>query len=247
MIHRFYLLILCAIFLSGNPAYGEEIFWYLASSMAKPGQELVEKYNVRDKDKSVILVTGGSGQLLSKISAAGKGDFYTPASSDYIARAETRGLVESHRLFLVQTPVFALSADGSRKIKKFSDLAGAGVRIGLGNPGTMALGRSYSLIRENLDPGLAEAIDRNKVVEAINVSQIMNYLQRGIIDAGISFDTTAKAHTLEYIDIPETASRPETVPFIRLKISTAKAASDFEQFVFDNISIFTRYGFRTTD
>jgi molybdate transport system substrate-binding protein len=247
MIHRLSLFVFIFVFLPGSQALGDEIFWCLASSMAKPGQELADKYNARGAGGTVILITGGSGQLLSKISAAKKGDFYTPAATDYIARAEKLGFVESHRPLVMQTPVFALSARGTTKIKKFSDLAGAGVKIALGNPGTMALGRSYDIIKESLDPELVEAIKRNTVVEAINVSQVMNYLQRGIVDAGISFDTTANAHKLHYLEFPASSGRPETVPLIRLNFSRSGSAAEFEQFLFDNIFIFTRFGFRAAD
>jgi molybdate transport system substrate-binding protein len=248
MIRRICGLLVPAMFLfSVDLCVGADIYWYLASSMAKPGREVVQKYNAQGDSEQVILITGGSGQLLSKIAGAGKGDFYTPASSDYVEKIEKLGFVHNYKPFLVQTPVFALSHNGSRQIKDVNDIGRPGVKVGLGNPRTMALGRSYAGIRKTLDPGLAAAIDKNVVVEAMNVSQIMNYLKQGIIDVGISFDTTANVHSLEYVEIPQSSCKQEKVPLVRLNFSGGQSGADFERFLFENILIFTRYGFRTAN
>lgn len=69
----------------------------------------------------------------------------------------------------------------------------------------------------------------------------------GIIDAGISFDTTANAQRVGYVEIPQSARNPEKVPFVRLNFSGGQHGADFERFLFENILIFTRYGFKTTD
>lgn len=111
-----------ALALFSRPVSAADLYWYLAASMTKPGNEMVETFNRGDHPFTVILITGGSGQLLSKITAAGKGDLYTPAAMSYVAKAESLGLLKSHRPLIVQTPVFALSASGRQKIHNWSDL-----------------------------------------------------------------------------------------------------------------------------
>lgn len=227
------------------PATATDLYWYLASSMARPGQEMVKRFNQGDHPFTVLLITGGSGQLLSKIAASHKGDIYSPATSSYVNQTEELGLLKSHSSLIVQTPVFALSKSGSRTIRSWSDLGRKGIRLGLGNPKTMALGRSYLQIMEKSGPELAASFNRNKVVEALNVSQIINYLKSDIIDAGITFDSTARVNNLNMIKIPEHYNHLETAPLIRLKSETdAKNSTVFIEFITDNMAIFEKHGFQ---
>ncbi len=228
-----------------GPVKAADLYWYLAASMTRPGKEMVKKFNQGDHPFTVILITGGSGQLLSKIASAGKGDLYTPAAMAYVAKAEKLGLVKSYSPLIEQTPVFALSASGRQKIHTWSDLSRPGVRIGLGNPRTMALGRSYQQIQEKMGPELAAKIAGNKVVEAVNVSQIISYLKADIIDAGIAFDSTAKANNLAYIEIPASYNHKEIAPLIKLKSEGSEGNSNlFIGFIRDHLDIFKKYGFR---
>jgi molybdate transport system substrate-binding protein len=239
-----FVVAILMVFFSRSAA-ATDLYWYLAASMTKPGQEMVETFNRGNHPFTVILITGGSGQLLSKIKAAGKGDLYTPASTSYAAKAKDLGLLENHIPLIIQTPVFALSASGKEKIHSWSDLTKSGMRIGLGNPKTMALGRSYLQIQEKMGPELTTLFHRNKVVEAVNVSQIINYLKSDIIDTGITFDSTAKANKLSYIEIPAAYNQPEVAPLIRLKSeANGENSSLFIDFIMANLTIFERHGFR---
>ena len=241
-------LTIVASTLFSRPVSAADLYWYLAASMTKPGKEMVETFNRGDHPFTVILITGGSGQLLSKITAAGKGDLYTPAAMSYVAKAERLGLLKSHRPLIVQTPVFALSANGRQKIHNWSDLTKPGIRIGLGNPRTMALGRSYLQIQEKMGPELTARFTRNKVVEAVNVSQVINYLNADIVDAGIAFDSTARANNLSYIEIPEPYNHQEIAPLIRLKSEANEEDTNlFIDFIRNNIAIFVKHGFRPVE
>jgi molybdate transport system substrate-binding protein len=226
-------------------SYAKELYWYLGASMTRPGQEITKLFNKNNPSFSVVLITGGSGQLLSKISAAGKGDLYTPAGLHYVKKTEELGLLKNYSRLIDQTPVFALSAGGQKKIHTWDDLATPGVRIGLGNPATMALGRSYLKIRKKLGPELVAAFEQNMVVKTMNVSQIINYLKTDIIDAGIAFDSTAKANQLHFIKVPQKYNHVETAPLITL---TSETNSDntrlFIQFIYNHLDIFMKHGFQ---
>ncbi|MFW8601822.1 molybdate ABC transporter substrate-binding protein [Desulfobacterota bacterium M19] len=227
------------------PAGAANLYWYLAASMSRPGREIVKRFNERHHPFTVILITGGSGQLLSKIISAGRGDLYTPAAITYAAKAEKLGLLKNYRPLIAQTPVFALSTADRQKIHSWSDLSKPGIRIGLGNPGTMALGKSYELIKKKMRPQSRTGIARNKVVEAVNVSQIISYLKANIIDAGIAFNSTAKANNLTYIEIPAACNHTEIAPLIRLKSEkSSKNSVLFTAFILKHMNIFKKYGFK---
>ena len=241
------LLSLSLLACTSTFSYATELYWYLGASMTKPGQEITKLFNNGNPAFSVVLITGGSGQLLSKISAAGKGDLYTPAGLHYIKKTEKLGLLKNYIRLIDQTPVFALSASGQKKIQSWDNLTTPGIRIGLGNPATMALGRSYLKIRKKMGPKFATAFEQNMVVETMNVSQIINYLKTDIIHAGIAFDSTAKANKLHYIEIPQKYNHVETAPLITL---TSETNSDntrfFIQFIHNHLDIFIEHGFQPT-
>ena len=239
------LLVLGVLLPCAATVFATDLYWYLASSMTKPGKELVTRFNNENHPFQVVLISGGSGQLLAKISSSKKGALYTPATMTYVQHVERIGLLASAVPLLVQTPVFALSTAGEQKIKSWEDLTSPGVRIGLGNPKTMALGRSYEAIKNKMGPALSAKITGNKVVDALNVSQIINYLKTGIIDAGITFDSTARVNNLHYIPIPKAYRHQEIAPLIRLKSEADRTNSDlFTEFIAANMAIFEKHGFQ---
>ncbi|MFH2131546.1 MAG: substrate-binding domain-containing protein, partial [bacterium] len=243
---RFILLTVMATLLPVTNATAGDIYWYLAVSMAKPGREVVARFNEQADGDRVLLILGGSGQLLSKIELARQGDFYTPASDDFLIKASEKGLVQSQRLLLYQKPVFGVSRAGHLKIRAFSDLYRPGVRLALGNANTMALGAAYLQIEERMGRSLAGRIRANSQLEAINISQIVNYLRADVVDAGIIFDTVARANRLDYVEIPESYNSPIGSYFIRLVFSTGSEASleRFETFLFQQTRIFAKHGFQ---
>ncbi len=232
------------VFLFGANSYGSDIYWYLAASMAKPGREVVAKYNERKPSARVFLILGGSGQLLSQLHLSKKGDFYTPASADFLKKAMDSGIVKRSRLLLEQKPVFGLSKSGVGKIASFADLTKSGVKIALGNPRTMALGNTYLRVESKMFRETAEKIRNNTIVEAISVSQIVNYIHADIVDAGTIFDTVAEANGIRYVEIPESFNQRNSAYLARLVYSDpAHDLRKFEHFIFDQSAIFAKYGF----
>jgi molybdate transport system substrate-binding protein len=221
-----------------------ELYWYLGASMSKPGKEAVEKYNQQTKTCRVLLAIGGSGQLLSQLQMAKKGDLYTPASEAFLNKAKELGVVAGHRLLLEQRPVFGLSSEGAGKIKNFTDLMNPGNRIALGNPKTMALGKTYLGIEAKMDEGTRKGIRKNVLLLAININQVVNYLLTNTVDAGITFDTTATANGLPYIQIPEELSRTNRAFLVKLIFSEhPEEVERFQNFLFKQQAIFKKYGF----
>ncbi len=229
-----------------GPAAAGDIYWYVAASLAKPGKEVVSRYNRESTESQVLLIIGGSGQLLSKIQLARQGGLYTPASVKFLEKAEKKGLVRHHRLLLYQTPVFGLSRSGQTRIQSFLDLQQPGLRTALGNPKTMALGDSYLKIEGKMGAELSGRIRRNAQISAINISQIVNYLKTDTIDAGTIYDSVARANKLGYIEIPKEFNFQNEAHLIRLIFPTVNEAevTRFEQYIPKQHLIFKRHGFK---
>lgn len=236
------LIPMVLLIFSGYTVAAEPLYWYLASSMSKPGKVVVKAYNHSQTEVTVRLITGGSGQLLNKIKTSGKGDVYTAASDKFMDLACRLGLVKKSYPFLMQTPVFALSS--STHIITFDDLLKPGVRIALGKISTMALGKKYIAIESRMDPNTAKLIRQNTKVSGLNISHNVNYLKTGAVDAALLFDTTAKANGLRYVDIPKDANNTAMAKIAILNTSQSpKAATKFIAYVMEQKGTFQQFGF----
>jgi len=240
------LMIFATVLLLVADASAGDLYWYLAASMSKPGKEIVSHFNQKHTSSHVYLIIGGSGQLLSKIELAGQGDIYTPASVDFLVKAQEKGLVRAHRLLLFQKPVFGLSQSGRTKISSFSDLIRPGLRLALGNPKTMAFGKTYLQVEEKMGRRLSGQIRANSQLEALNMSQIVNYLRADVVDAGLITGTVARANSLDYVSIPEKFNIRSASFLIRLACSNADTADldRFEAFILKQHQTFNKYSFQ---
>jgi len=223
----------------------QKLYWYLASSMLKPGKEIVHKFNSEKHDFKVLLVIGGSGHLISKIQLSEKGDLYTPASKYFLNRALESGLVLDYQKLLIQKPVFGLYKSNKNSCSAFSDLLESNIKLAVGNPKTMALGMIYYVAKTKMDKLLVEKLKDNEIVYAISVAQIVNYVLSGVVDAGLMFDTVAKANGLSYIKIPEKYCSGEYAYLATLKCSSNKKNVElFKKFILKQETIFQKYCFQ---
>ena len=241
------VLTVCFFWVGNTMSMAGEIHWYLAASLSKPAKEIVAQFNRQMQECQVFPIVGGSGQLLSKISMAKIGDLYSPASTEFFAKSRSMGLVANYKVLLFQTPVFGLSTSGQKKISTFQDLTAHSVKIALGNPKTMALANSYLKIEQKMGPTLSRELRRNAIVEAINVNQIVSYLQLGVVDAGLIFDTVARANNIPFVRIPEKNNVETRAYLIRLTFSQKSnqhCLNQLENYIHARDDVFSKYGFQ---
>jgi molybdate transport system substrate-binding protein len=242
------VFLLLLIFLLSQYANAEEIYFYVASSMTKPANILVNKFNSQSSSFKVVLITGGSGQLLNKILLSRRADIYVPASQFFLNKAKNKGIVLQVKDLLYQTPVFGIAKKAENKIKNFDDLTNKNLQIALGKKNTMALGKIFLEIEAKLPENLKNQIRKNMKVEAINISQIVNYLKTNVVDAGILFDSTARVNNLKYVKIPDKFNKKIKVSVALLNLSNDEKKSKlFFEFIFKNKDIFKKFGFDVID
>ncbi len=225
-------------------ASGADIYWYVAAGMLKPGTEIAQRYNSTQNKHNVVLITGGSGQLISKIRASNQADLYLPASSKFLRQAEKYDLVQNSQPLLRMWPVFALSPRSKNNIHTMEDLSADGVHLAMGNSETMALGEIYQQIEPKLPPALAEGLRRNTRIRSINIQQTVSYLHQGTVDAGLLFDSVAAAHGLRYVEIPAAWNVATQAYLAELTCSKEpEATAEFVAFIYAHKEIFRTHGF----
>jgi molybdate transport system substrate-binding protein len=131
-------------------------------------------------------------------------------------------------------------------IRSFDDLARPGVRLALGDPKAMALGRTAQDILSSSP--LREAVLKNVVVYGATVKQLAMYVSQGDVDASIigRADAFQFRDSIQMVPIPHDYFQPETIAIAVLKGSkNAEAASQLRDFMASKqgIAVFDHFGF----
>ncbi|MGM0416786.1 MAG: molybdate ABC transporter substrate-binding protein [Thermodesulfobacteriota bacterium] len=225
-------------------AFSAEIYWHVAAAMSRPGEAVVQRYNNSQDTHEVVLITGGSGQLISKIRASGRADLYLPASRHFFRQAQEYGLVHAGTPLINLWPVFGLNPKSKSTYATLEDLGSPGTRLALGNSKTMALGALFERIEAKLPPELAAQLRRNTLVDSMNIQQNVSYLHQGIVDAALLFSSVAKANNFPYVEIPRRWNVAAQAVLVELTTSSnPRAAADFAAFVCKQEDVFSKYGF----
>lgn len=125
-------------------------------------REIITNYE-KETGVRINVAYGGSGTLLSQMELTGRGDVYLCGSPDYVKIGETRGLLipGTDRIISYLVPAIIVPKDNPKNIRKLEDLAGKGVRVGMGNPETVCLGLygveilGYNNLLEKILPNVA--------------------------------------------------------------------------------------------
>jgi molybdate transport system substrate-binding protein len=244
-------LLLNALFLlaftAGLPEFvkAQELFMYCGAGLRQPVDELLDDHR-QQTGVNVAVEFGGSGQLLTRFKATGKGDVFMPGSHFYVDQLKASKQILFSQPVVLHTPVVAVNVNKAEKIKIFADLGKPGVRVGLGDPKAMALGRTAEDILDH--SGLKEAILKNTVVRAATVKQLTLYVTKGDVDAGIiaRADAFQNKKSVVFFDIDPSWYTPEIVTVAVLKSSfNTEAARKLALFLGSAhaVEIFGKYGF----
>ncbi len=168
---------------------GRVLTVYCAAGIKPPvvaaAKEYEQRYGVR-----VDFNYGGSGTLLSQLDVAREGDLYIAGDESYVARAQTRGLVDESIGLAEMRPVVATRKDSKLHIRDVRDLLRDDVAVGLANPDAAAIGK---LTKHALRSIWSELEKKTKVFKP-TVSELANDLVIGAIDAAVIWDATANQY-----------------------------------------------------
>lgn len=207
------------------PAEAGELHVYAGAGLKLPIDALAASFQAKTGTKLAIEY-GGSGQQLARYQETGVGDLFIPGSAFYLKKLEDKGLIASKTILVEHGPVLAVAKGKEDEIKSFEDLAKPGVRVGLGDPKAMALGRTAEDILKA--SGLADKILPNVTVRAATVKQLALYVIDGNVDAAIvgAADAATNKDKFTALPIPKGWYTAEVVPVAVLTTTTDKAAAD---------------------
>lgn len=206
----------------------KEITVSAAISLKNAFDEIGKKFEASPGGVKVVFNYGASGDLMAQIKGGAPVDVFASAALKDLDELAGQGLLlpDTKAIFAGNEVVLVMPAAGKVKVASFEDLASAGVKkIAVGNPKTVPAGRyaeevfGYFKISEKL---------KDKLVFGENVRQVLEYVARGEVDAGIVYLTdamTKKGEVKVVATAPEASHKPVAYPIAVVKASKETAAA----------------------
>jgi len=190
-----FLLLLSGLFLlPAEPASArEELIVSAAASLTNVMQELGGEFEKANPGVKVTFNFGASGSLLQQMKNGAPVDVFASASQKDMDKAGEMGLLApaSRRNFTANRLVLAVPVDSRANVKSLADLNRPEIkRIGLGNGESVPAGRYAKLALSGA--GLWEKL-ADKFIFGDSVRQVLDYLSRGEVDAGLVYGSDALA------------------------------------------------------
>lgn len=178
--------------LAGLAAGGtQELTVSAAASLTNAFQDLGQGFERIHPSTKIIFNFAASGPLLQQISLGAPVDLFASADERSMDRAQAEGLIvnDSRKNFVSNRLVLIVPAAESLVVKSLNDLKWSAIsKIALGNPETVPAGRYAQEALTRL--GLWEAL-ASKFIFGESVRQVLDYVARGEVDAGLVYVTDA--------------------------------------------------------
>jgi molybdate transport system substrate-binding protein len=256
MIRRVCNLMLLSLMLSGiavSCVYAEpraEITVSAAISLKNAFEEAGKVYEAKNRKVKVVFNFGASSDLIRQIEGGAPVDVFASAAQKDMDEIAGKGLIipGTRADFATNTVVLVIPWNSKSTIKSFDGLASGDIeRIAVGNFQTTPAGRySEEVFRHyRLLPGIAD-----KLVFAATVRQVLDYVARGEVDAGVVYltDVQVRAKEVRVIATALPAShRPIVYPIAVMKGTAEEAAAKgFVSFILssEGRKILEKYGFK---
>jgi molybdate transport system substrate-binding protein len=232
-----------------SPTEAGEITVSAAISLKNAFEEIGALYESRFHTK-VLLNFGASGDLAHQIKRGAPVDVFASAAQKDMNELDRQGLIlqGTRSNFAANGVVLIVPAESKTDLGSFEGLrAKENGKIAIGNPKTVPAGR-YG--KEVLVYYKLLTLLKDRIVYAENVRQVLDYVARGEVDAGIAYATDAAIRTKEVriaASAPEKSHKPVVYPVAVVRgsnnVTTARA---FVAFVLspDGQRILKEYGFR---
>jgi molybdate transport system substrate-binding protein len=220
----FILILLAGLFGSleagTQPATNREMTISAAISLKNAFEEIGKLYGLQNPGVKLVFNFGASGDLARQIEAGAPVDVFAPAAQKDMDDISRKGLlaVNSRRDFTGNTMVLVKPAQSTIKLSSLKDLQTGGVkRIAIGNPKTVPAGRYAEEILKHFN--LWDVL-KEKIIFAENARQVLDYVAREEVDAGLVYSTDATVRIKEVkieVKVAEGSHQPILYPIAVLK------------------------------
>ncbi|MGD0886486.1 MAG: molybdate ABC transporter substrate-binding protein [Thermodesulfovibrionales bacterium] len=214
------IVCLCTVSSDRTQAETKGIIVSAAISLKNAFEEIGKLYELRQRGAKVSFNFGASGDLMRQIEGGAPVDVFASAAQKDMDEAEKKGLIEpgTRKDFTTNTVVLVVPAREKKLIKSFSDLSAEKIKkIAIGNPKTVPAGRYAEEIFQYY--GVYDAV-KDKLIFAENVRQVLDYVGRGEVDAGVIYlsDALLKSTGVTVVAVaPSGSHNPVIYPIAVIK------------------------------
>jgi molybdate transport system substrate-binding protein len=205
-----------------------EILVSAAISMKNAFEEIGRVHEATNRNVKVSFNFGASGDLARQIDGGAPVDVFVSAAITDMDAIESRGLAlgETRVNFARNRLVLVIPAGSGLKVNSFVDLQKLEVKkIAMGNPKTVPAGRYGEEVLRYY--GVLDSL-RERLVFAENVRQVLDYVARGEVDAGVVYATDAMTRPKEVAVVataPEGSHKPILYPIAVIKGTKSESAA----------------------
>lgn len=244
-------MVLTAVFLCVplvTPAQAQdEMIVSAAASLTNAFEELGAAYEKAAPGAKITFNFAASGALLQQIDKGAPVDVLVTADQKTMDQAQQGGhiLPETRKNFVRNEMVLIVPTDSKAPVKNLKDLSAKEVtKVSLGNPDSVPAGRYAKevLIADKLWEPLAP-----KFILGNSVRQVLDYVSRGEVDAGLVYSTDA-VQAKDKVKVVCMLDKHQPILYAIATVKATKkkeAAQRFENFVMSEAGqgILARYGF----
>ena len=250
---RLVIGIVSLLIFSTAPVWAEsprEITVSAAISLKNAFEEIGKLYESQSKDSKVAFNFGASGDLMGQIKGGAPVDVFASAARKDMDELDKAGFVvqDTKTNFVANSVVLIVPSSSKKALTSFEDLKKDEIKkIAVGNPKTVPVGR-YS--DETFQYYKISDIIQPKLIFAENVRQVLDYVARGEVDAGVVYSTDAIVKQQEVriiMTAPDASHKPIIYPIAVVKdTKNEKAAKGFISLVTsdEGRKILSKYGFK---
>jgi molybdate transport system substrate-binding protein len=207
---------------SANAQPTKEITVSAAISLKNAFEEIGNLFESQNTGAKVVFNFGASGDLVRQIEGGAPVDVFASAAQKDMDQIDMKGLIDgaTRQNFVKNTVVLIQSASSTLEIKGFEDLLKSEVKmISIGNPQTVPAGKYAQEVFTHFK--VWEGISK-KLVLAENVRQVLDYVTKNEVDAGVVYATDAavQAGKIKIVATAPTGShKPVVYPVAMVKSS----------------------------
>lgn len=227
-----------------------EIMVSAAASMKDSLTEIQKAYAQKAPNVKLTYVFGASGTLQQQIEQGAPADLFISAGKAQMDALEQKNLlVKESKVDLVGNELVLVTGKDNSKVTALDDLAKSSVaQISIGTPESVPAGK-YA--QESLTTLKLWDTLKPKFVLAKDVTQVLNYVETGNVDAGLVYKSDAQGSTKVKVVTVMPASSYKPIAYPAAVISATKnkqAAEDFLNYLKSSEAqqVFVKYGFKTS-
>lgn len=234
---------------SSTQVQSQEIIVSAAASLKDALTELGKTYSQKKPEVKVTYNFGASGTLQQQIEQGAPADLFISAGKSQVdALNEKNLLVKDGQVNLLGNDLVLVVGKDNTEIKALQDLTQSSVqKISIGTPESVPAGKYAQESLTNLK--LWDTL-QPKLVLAKDVTQVLNYVETGNVEAGLVYTSDAQGSTKVKIAAavpPETHKSIVYPAGIVAASKNRQAAEDFLKFLQSSEAqqVFARYGFKS--